>query len=140
LFRLFLGGATGTGALALIVFVLEPMITGQNSVFAGILGADVRNPHGIGLIAFHIFNGSVIFPLGFAFLSARLPGPWLVKGLIWGAILWLIGEAVIMPMAGYGFFGRDVGGQGTAAVTLTGLLVYGTLQGAMAGLPGRKDE
>src|SRR5262245_36044746 len=75
LFRLFLGGAAGTGALAVIVFVVEPMITGQNSVFAGIIGADVRSPHGIGLIAFHIFNGSVTFPLGFAFLSARLPGP-----------------------------------------------------------------
>jgi hypothetical protein len=140
LFRLFLGGTIATVALALIVFVVEPRITGRESIFSGIVGADIRSPHGVGLIAFHFFNGSVIFPLGFAFLSARLPGPWLVKGLTWGAILWLVTEMVIMPISGYGFFGRDVGGPSTAVGALAGLLIYGGLQGFIAGLPGRKDE
>ena len=140
LFRMFLGGFAGTIVLALIVLVSEPRITGRASTFAGILGVDVRTPHGIGLIAFHAFNGSILFPLGFAFFSGRLPGPWLVKGLIWGLILWLLGEAVIMPMAGYGFFGRDAGVPGTGASALVNLMVYGGLQGAMAGVPGRKED
>jgi hypothetical protein len=140
LFRLFLGGTIATVGLALIVFVVEPRITGGESMFAGIVGSDIRSPHGVGLIAFHFFNGSVIFPLGFAFLSARLPGPWLVKGLTWGAILWLVTEAVIMPISGYGFFGRDVAGPGTAVGALAGLLAYGGLQGAIAGLPGRIED
>jgi hypothetical protein len=139
LFRIFLGGVTGTVALSLIVFAIEPRITGRPSPFAGILGVDVRSPHGVGLIAFHAFNGSVVFPLGFAFFSGRLPGPWIVKGLIWGGILWLMAQGVIMPMAGYGFFGRDAGIPGIAASALVNLVTYGALQGMMAGLPGRKE-
>ena len=48
------------------------------------------DPHGFGGMVFHIFNGVVLFPMGFAFLSVRLPGPAVVKGLIWGTILWAL--------------------------------------------------
>jgi hypothetical protein len=140
LFRLFLGGITGTVGLALIEVLAVPLVTGRPSPFADILGTRVDNPHGVGLIVFHCFNGSVVFPMGFAFLSARLPGPWIVKGLIWGAILWLLAEVAIMPMAGYGFFGRGAGIPGSVLSALVGLLAYGGLQGAMAALPGRKDD
>ncbi len=126
--------------LALIVFWLEPTITGHASPFAGILGVDVRNPHGVGLIVFHAFNGSVVFPLGFAFLAPRLPGPWVVKGLIWGLIIWLMAELVIMPIVGYGLFGRDAGVAGETLSVLGSLAAYGVTQGAIAGLPGRKDD
>ncbi len=140
LFRLFLGGIVGTAALALIMLFVEPILTGQTSGLARLLGAEIGTPHGVGLVVFHFFNGSIIFPLGFAFLSSRIPGPWLVKGLIWGLILWLMTEAVIMPISGYGFFGQNAGGLSTALGALVGLLVYGGLQGAIAGLPGRKDD
>ena len=56
------------------------------------------------------------------------------------AILWLLAEGAIMPMMGYGFFGRDVGVRGTAVSLLAVLVVYGGVQGLMAGLPGRKDD
>jgi hypothetical protein len=140
LFRLFLGGAAGTGALAAIIMFVEPMLTGKTAGLARLLGSEIGTPHGVGLVVFHFFNGSVVFPLGFAFLSARLPGPWLVKGLVWGAILWLLVEAVILPISGYGFFGQKAGGLGTTAGSLVGLLAYGGVQGAIAGLPGRSDD
>jgi hypothetical protein len=140
LFRLFLGGTAGTGALAAIILFVEPLLTGKTAGLARLLGTEIGTPHGVGLIVFHFFNGSVLFPLGFAFLSARLPGPWLVKGLAWGTILWLFAEAVILPISGYGFFGQKAGGPSITAGLLAGLLAYGGLQGAIAGLPGRSDD
>lgn len=140
LFRLFLGGITGTVALALLMTFVEPMITGRSSGLPRLLGAELGNPHGVGLLIFHFFNGSVVFPLGFAFFFPRLPGPWVLKGLMWGAILWVLATTVIMPMVGYGFFGTATGDSSIALSSLAGLLIYGGIQGAMAGLPGRKEE
>src|SRR5262249_45345555 len=77
LFRLCLGGFAGTVALTVILFVVDPLLSGQASDFARIIGAELGNPHGVGLLVFHFFNGSILFPLSFAFLDEWLPGPWL---------------------------------------------------------------
>jgi hypothetical protein len=140
MFRLCLGGFAGTVANALIMFVLEPGISGQTSGLARFLGAEVSTPHGLGLLIFHFFNGSIIFPLGFGFIAARLRLPWLVKGLIWGAILWLAAGAVVMPMSGFGFFGYNADGLRIAASSLAAHLAYGGVQGLIAGIPGRQDD
>jgi hypothetical protein len=138
--RIFLGGCAGTVALLLIMFFLEPIFIGQGSNPARALGVELSNPHGLGLIMFHFFNGSIIFPLGFAFFAARLQGPWPVKGLIWGTILWSLAGLVVMPMSGFGFFGYNADGLRVAATSLAGHLAYGGLQGLIAGIPGREAD
>jgi uncharacterized membrane protein YagU involved in acid resistance len=127
-------------ALTVILFVVDPLLSGQASDFARIIGAELGNPHGVGLLVFHFFNGSILFPLSFAFLDEWLPGPWLVKGLIWGAILWLFAGVLAMPMSGSGFFGYNAGGLRTVATSLAGHLAYGGLQGLIAGIPGRQED
>jgi uncharacterized membrane protein YagU involved in acid resistance len=104
------------------------------------LGAQLSNPHGVGLIVFHFFNGSIIYPLGFGFFAARLQGPWFTKGLMWGTILWLLAGVVLMPIAGLGFFGSNADGLRLAASSLVGHLAYGGLQGLIAGIPPRKTD
>jgi hypothetical protein len=140
LFRLFLGGFAGTVANALILFFLEPTIVGRNSGLARFLGAELSTPHGLGIVLFHFFNGAIIFPLGFAFFAARVQGLWLLKGLMWGTILWLAAGLVVMPMSGFGFFGYTADGLRVVASTLVGHLVYGGLQGLIAEIPARDDD
>ena len=135
--RIFLGGAAGTVAITLMMYFVAPLITGRTSDVIQYLGAEIGNPHWLGGLVLHIFNGVILFPLGFAFLSARLPGPWIVKGLIWGIIVWVLAQGVVMPMMGSGFFGYSAGGLPSAASSLAGHLVYGGLQGLIAGIPAR---
>ena len=131
--RLFLGGLAGTAAITLMMYFVDPLITGRTMDIAQILGKVLGSPHRAGGMVFHVFNGGVLFPLGFAFLSVRLPGPAIVKGLIWGMILWALAQALIMPMLGSGFFGDTAGGPRAALSSLAGHLVYGALQGVIAG-------
>jgi hypothetical protein len=137
--RLFLGGAAGTMAMTVMMFLVEPIISGRSSDLGRLFGGELGSPHWVGLIMFHFFNGSILFPLGLAFFSARLPGPWLIKGLIWGALLWLLAQGVIMPMSGFGFFSYNAG-RLAAVSSLASHLVYGGIQGLIAGIPGRKDD
>ena len=138
--RIFLGGAAGTVAITLMMYFVAPLITGRSADLIRLLGVEIGNPHWLGGMVLHIFNGVILFPLGFAFLSARLPGPWLVKGLIWGIIVWVLAQGVVMPMMGSGFFGYNAGGPIAAASSLAGHLVYGGLQGLVAGIPAREAD
>jgi uncharacterized membrane protein YagU involved in acid resistance len=127
------GGLAGTVAITLMMDFVDPLITGRTMDLAQVLGRVIGSPHEAGGMVFHVFNGVVVFPLGFAFLSARFPGPAIVKGLIWGVILWALAESLITPMLGSGFFGDTSGGLRAALSSLTGHLVYGGLQGVIAG-------
>jgi len=124
----------------MIMFLLEPAILSRTSEPARAIGAEFGNPHGLGLIVFHLFNGSMIYPLGFAFFAARWQGWWLAKGLIWGTILWFLAGVVVMPMSGLGFFGYDADGLRLGASSLVAHLAYGTLQGLIAGIPPWKRD
>ena len=140
LVQLFAGGFAGTVGLMAVVFLLEPSFMGRNSNLARAIGAEMGDPHRMGLIVFHLFTGSIVFPLGFAFFATRVPAPWLVKGLIWGLILWMLAGLFVMPMSGFGFFGYNVDGLRAVASSLTGHLAYGGLQGAIAGIPRREPD
>jgi len=83
----------------------------------------------------HFVNGTIIFPLIYAYgLYPVLPGaPW-AKGAIWGVVLWVLAQAMAMPMMGMGFFSAQaplplMGVMGS----LIGHLVYGAILGGIAG-------
>jgi hypothetical protein len=138
--QVILGGCAGSVALALVMFFVTPVLMGLSSDPTQAVRAEFGNPHGVGLIVFHFFTGSIIYPLGFAFFAARLPGPWFMKGLIWGTILWLMAGVVLMPIAGFGFFGSHADGLRLVGSSLVGHLAYGGLQGLIAGIPLRKTD
>ncbi len=127
------GGLVGTLAMTIMMYFLAPMMGMPKMDIAASLG----NMLGIGWIGgllTHFINGAVIFPLIYARLLYRaLPGTPAVKGLQWGAILWLLAQTVVMPMMGGGVFSSRMGGMLAVAGSLLGHLVYGALLGAIAG-------
>ena len=127
------GGLAGTIMMTLMMRFVAPIMLGHPMDIAGMLGNMMGGSWAIGMAA-HLVNGVVIFPLIYTFVVYRyLPGPPLLRGVLWGAVLWLLAETMVMPMAGAGFFSSEIGGAKAAFAALMGHLVYGALLGYIAG-------
>ena len=131
--KAILGGLVGTVMMTMMMRFVAPLMLGHPMDIAGMLANMMGGVRAVGMAA-HLMNGVVIFPLVYTFLVFRyLPGPPLLRGVIWGAVLWVVAEAMIMPMAGAGFFSSEIGGTKAAAAALMGHLAYGALLGYIAG-------
>jgi hypothetical protein len=113
----------------MIMYLVAPMM-GLSMDIAQMLGSMLGDNWWAGMFM-HFVNGTVIFPLIYAFLlHSILPGSPAVKGITWGVVLWLLAQVVVMPMMGAGFFS---GSLLAALGSLMGHLVYGALLGWIAG-------
>lgn len=129
--RAVVGGLAGTIAMTLMMMFVAPMM-GVHMDIAKSLAAMMGSSHAVGLVV-HFLNGTIIFPAIFVFLLFRiLPGNTVVKGLIWGAILWAMLEVLVMPMIGMGVFGSNGPGMKGAVAALLAHLVYGALLGGIS--------
>lgn len=130
--RVILGGFVGTLALTFMIYKVAPMMGMMKMDIAGKLG-QMFGGWAIGMVM-HFVNGTIIFPLVYAFLLYRfLPGRPVVKGLVWGVVLWLTLQLVVMPVMGAGLFSMKAGGMKAAIGSLVAHLVYGSLLGSIAG-------
>jgi hypothetical protein len=119
--------------MSLMMRFVAPIMLGHPMDIAALIGKMMGGGLAIGLAA-HLMNGVVIFPAIYALVVFRmLPGPPVLRGAVWGGVLWLVAEAVVMPMAGAGFFSAEIGGPTAAVVALMGHLVYGALLGLIGG-------
>jgi uncharacterized protein DUF6789 len=130
--RLVFGGLTGTLAMTAMMYGVAPMM-GVRMDIAALLGSMLGGSWTAGLVA-HLMNGIVIFPLAFGYVVAtRLPGPPVLRGALWGTLLWLIAQTMVMPMMGAGLFSAAAGGMVAAVASLAGHLVYGSILGVVSG-------
>ena len=127
-----IGGVTGTIVMTMMMMYMAPMMTGMPMDIAAMLGG-MLGGYMMGMAA-HIMMGVIVFPLIYVFVLYNIvPGTSLVKGLIWGVLLWVAAATIVMPMAGAGFLMSNVGGIMALVTSLMGHLVYGGLLGAIAG-------
>jgi len=135
--RAMVGGAVGTVLLTSMMYVVAPMITGRAMDIAAMLGSMMGGSWALGMIA-HLLNGIVVFPLIYvAAVYQRLPGqPW-QRGVVWGVVLWLLAQLVVIPAMGAGLFSARAGGMRSVISSLLGHLVYGFALGAVVGAPER---
>lgn len=92
----------------------------------------------VGWIA-HFVIGSIFWGVGFVIVSPYLPGPYWLRGMIFAVGAWLVMMVVVMPMAGAGLFGLDLGMM-APVVTLVLHVVFGGVLGAIYGLLGAEKE
>lgn len=130
--KAILGGAIGTMLLTLMMYFVAPAMTGRAMDIAGMLGSMIGGSWALGMTV-HIANGTLVFPLLYSFIVYQwLPGaPW-VRGMLWGGVLWILAQIVVMPMMGAGFFSTHTGGMKSVIASLVGHLVYGLALGAIA--------
>ncbi len=129
--RAILGGLVGTAVMTMMMYKGAPMMIGMKMDIAHRLSGMLGGNWMLGM-AVHWINGVVVFPVIFvAFVAKFLPGKVLFRGVLWGIILWLIAQTVIMPMTGAGFFSSNIGPKVVMA-SLMGHIVYGALLGAIS--------
>ncbi|MCI0404799.1 MAG: DUF1440 domain-containing protein [candidate division Zixibacteria bacterium] len=130
-------GFVATLAMTMLMYVAPMMGMPKMDIAAmlgGMLGGGMPEPMGgawlVGMLI-HFVNGTIIFPLIFAFLLySRFPGAPVVKGILWGLILWFLAQIMVMPMMGAGFFaGNTPQPFMTVFGSLMGHLVYGVILG-----------
>jgi hypothetical protein len=132
--RAALGGLVGTLAMTAMMYIVAPMM-GLRMDIAAMLGSMLGGSWTAGLMM-HFVNGSLIFPAIYAYaLYGRLPGSPAVRGALWGVVLWLVAQTVVMPMMGAGLFSSAMGGMMAAMGSLVGHILYGGLLGAIASAP-----
>ncbi len=77
----------------------------------------------------------IMFPLCYCYwIYSYMPGPDWFRGTLFGAFLWFLVEALVMPLIGSGFF--DFHGRDTAPEIISQLimwLAYGAVLGFIAG-------
>lgn len=127
------GGFAGTLAITAVMYWVAPLLLGAPMDIAKTLGDFLGIGWTAGMVL-HFINGSLIFPLVYAFvLFGALPGGPVTKGVTFGVLLWLVAQSVVMPMVGGGFFSGNAGGAMAAFASLLGHLIYGGTLGAIAG-------
>jgi len=132
--RAALGGFVATLVMTGMMYLVAPMM-GLRMDIAAMLGSMLGGSWTAGLMM-HSVNGSVIFPAIYVYaLYAHLPGSPAVRGTVWGVVLWLVAQTVVMPMMGAGLFSSAMGGVMAAMGSLIGHVLYGSLLGIIASAP-----
>ncbi len=119
-----LAGVLGTVAITITATFGAPMMGLPKmdiaEMLAGVMGGSVT----LGWVA-HFMIGTIL-AFGYALFQAKLPGPAVVRGALYGIAPWLMAQIVVMPMMGMGFFS---GTFAPAFGSLIGHLVYGAVVG-----------
>jgi hypothetical protein len=124
-----LAGLAGTTAMTLLILV-APMM-GMPEMYIGNMLGDFL---GIGSVLGWImhFVIGVVLAVGYALLFAgRLPGHVVARGAIYGFLVFLLAQLMVMPMMGAGVFSG--GNVPMIMGSLLGHLVYGGVLGAVYG-------
>jgi len=123
--KAMLGGLLGTLGQILFVYGVAPLLAGPSLDLAVLRGL----PCTPGLLM-HIVSGSVFFPLGYLAMQPHdMPGPPVLKGMLWAGLLWGVTESLMAPLLGAAVFGAALGGY----------LVYGATLGGIVGAPAPQD-
>ena len=129
--RLFWAGVAATVVMTAMMMFVAPLMGVHMDIAASLAGM-MHMPWAAGLAA-HMMLGVIVFPLVYAIVSVnRVPTSPVLRGLIFGSVLWLMMEAAVMPMLGTGFFGANGPGMMGAAAALMAHLVYGAILGFAA--------
>lgn len=123
------------GFVATLVLSVLMVLKSMMGVMPGLdvimmLGQMMGSPSSMGWIA-HFVIGTVVWGIGFAVLYEMIPGGNAVmKGIVFGIGAWLIMMIAVMPMAGAGIFGMNMGMM-APVMTLVLHIIFGAVLGAV---------
>ena len=130
------GGLLGTLLQTIMVYGVAPLIAGPSMAGAAITGHACAPS-----LLVHLLSGSVLFPLGYVWLSSRaFSGPPVLQGILWAGLLWCVAELIMAPMLRVEVFSTALGGVPAALRALLGYLVYGATLGSFAGAVQPEDR
>jgi hypothetical protein len=124
----FLAGFIATAVLSAMMVIKSMMGVMPQLDVAAMIGMMMGVPVAVGWII-HFMIGTIAWGGGFALLYDMIPGGSPIgKGIAFGVVAWLGMMVMIMPMAGAGFFGMNMGLM-APMMTLLLHIVFGTVLG-----------
>lgn len=124
-------GFIATVVLSVLMLMKTMMgLMPQLDVIAMLSGMLGRGP-AIGWLV-HFFIGTVLYGSAIALLASRATRSATMSGVLLGVIGWLIMMILLMPMAGQGLFGMNLGLM-APIMTLILHLIFGAVLGAVYG-------
>lgn len=136
--RACFGGFLGTIVVTCMVTFASPRLIGGPADIAAVL-ARLMGGSWLAGMGMHFLIGTLALPLLYLRLVQRrwLGGP-AVRGAAWGMALWILSQAVVIPLTGGGLFSSALGGLPVATDSLIGHLAYGLVLGVFAGKPSER--
>lgn len=135
--RTIAAGAIGTGVMTAL-WLVEPSIglpkiaVGQLLSTAMSVSVARWSAGAAGGWIVHLVVGTTLALIYAAVFARRLPGPPVVRGAIYGVIVFFAAQVAFMPLVGAGFFSN--GDVVLLIGSLLGHLVYGAVVGWICGL------
>ena len=133
--RLAIAAVVATVVLEMMMRVGAPTILGIEPMSpAGLITNILGLPQGhfLGTVM-HFGLGLIGFPIGYIIVAYRyFPGPYLLRGAVWGILLWLAAMVVVVPLAGLPIF---FGFGKPMIAALVAHVVYGIILAAIVGKP-----
>jgi hypothetical protein len=124
----FLAGFIATAVLSAMMVIKSMMGVMPQLDVAAMIGMMMGVPVAVGWII-HFMIGTIAWGGGFALLYDMIPGGSPIgKGIAFGVVAWLGMMVMIMPMAGAGFFGMNMGLM-APMMTLVLHIVFGAVLG-----------
>ncbi len=124
-------GFAATVVLSVIMLMKEAMGLMPELNMIKMLSGMLNGPPAVGWVV-HFAIGTLIWGIAFAWLDPYLPGSQWFRGVIFACGAWLIMMVVLMPMAGAGLFGLNLGVMAPVA-TFVLHCVYGAVLGSVYG-------
>ncbi len=131
--RTMLAGVSGTAVMTIIGLWGAPMMGIPAMNPAAMLAGAMGGMQAAGWAA-HFMIG-IMLAFGYAIVAGRLPGPAVARGALYAVAPWLMAQVVVMPMMGMGVFSSSLA---LAMGSLIGHMAYGSVVGAVAGVPKRR--
>ena len=119
-----------------MMYFIRPILVGAPMDIGAEIGSQIGGSWWLGIII-HFAIGVFVVPLLFSkVITKYLPGPYVLKGLLTGVVLWLITMTILMPMMGKGLF-LTATGEGPKAIVAAFMAhaIYGLLLGKISNSP-----
>ncbi|HZU41839.1 MAG TPA: DUF6789 family protein [Terriglobales bacterium] len=130
--RVIVGGIAGTALMTLLSEQLSRRLDGDTVNHADFLAGLTHSGRAVGELE-HYTLGGIMMPMAYSRMRSVLPGPKILKGLEWGALLWVAAETSLSPAAGKGIFETQAQNpRGALLASLAGHLAYGVTQAMIA--------
>jgi uncharacterized membrane protein YagU involved in acid resistance len=121
-------GIIGTLVMTAVGLWMAPMMGIPRMNPAEMLAGQMGGSIALGWVA-HLTIGSILAVV-YAAVSSRLPGPFALRGALYGLAPFLLAQIVVMPMMGMPLFS---GSLPLAMGSLIGHLIYGAVIGSVYG-------
>ena len=134
--RAVAAGLIGTAAMTALLLV-EPSIGLPKIAMGQVLGSSLGLASALPSVGpalgwgLHFVIGALLALVYAGLLARRLPGPPLVRGVLYGLLVFVLAQVVFMPFVGGGLFSR--GDVELILGSLLGHLLYGGLVGWVYG-------